>query len=285
MEKKILLDSIATIGLNLYDAAIIDDNGMYTRKYQPCNNCNNSYSVAKAFTVTAIGLLQDDGLLRVDDPISKFLRLPDRYDKSWENVTIEHALTHKIGFTTGFLDIDTEDVLAYPDEDYLNIVLSHPLGYPPGSRFVYSDAAFYLLSRIVLKASGRELDEVLRERLITPLGFRQIAWSRCPGGHTIGATGLYISSEDMVKLGWLYVNNGNWNGKQIISQAWVKQVLANGYEFKQVKKTGLYGKGGLFGQMLMFDPEKRVAYAWHGFEKTSNDKCFLDIFLAKLGKK
>ena len=277
MKKDYLLDIFDDIGLNIYDTAMINDNGMRAKKLQPCNNCNNSYSVTKAFTMTAIGMLQDDGLLKVEDAVRKYLQFPNEYDSKWNYVTIEHALTHTIGFKSAFLDIDVEDVAEYPSEDYLNIILTHPLEHCPGTKYVYSDAAFYLLSHIVLKASGKELDDLLRERLIRPLGFKEIAWSKCPYGHAMGATGLYISSEDMVKLGWLYVNKGNWNGQQIVSAAWVHTVLEKSYEFKPIGNSGMYFKGGLFGQILIFDPEKRAAYAWHAHEENWNDKRLSEI--------
>ncbi len=276
------MECIAAWGRNIYDAAVLSGQGLTARKFQACNTCNNSYSIAKAFTMTAIGLLQDDGRLKVEDPISQFLPLTHGCAKVWHSVTIEHALTHTIGFTAGFLDIDLEDVQSYPSPDYLDIIFSHPLAYQPGTHAVYSDAAYYLLARIVLAAGGKELDEVLRERLVNPLEFRQIAWSRCPLGHPIGATGLYVSAEDMVKLGWLYGNGGKWQDRQILSEYWVKQALRRGYEFRPVQNTRLYAKGGLFGQMLLFDPEQHLACGWHSFDAESSNKPLLEAIVNKL---
>ena len=62
------------------------------------NQCNNCYSVAKVFTMTAIGMLHDRKLLRVDDLVGQYLRIPYYADSRWNNVTLEHLLTHRVGF-------------------------------------------------------------------------------------------------------------------------------------------------------------------------------------------
>jgi len=81
----------------------------------------------------------------------------------------------------------------------------------------------------------------------------------------MGATGLYIRSEDMVKLGWVYLNSGMYEGKRIISETWVEQTLSCGYELCQLGNRNAYAKGGMNGQMLYisFDPKRAVA--WHGY--------------------
>jgi len=98
------------------------------------------------------------------------------------------------------------------------------------------------------------------------MNFKEFSWSVCPEGYSMGATGLYLRTEDVVKLGILYLNGGDWNGTRVISEEWVKLVLENGYEFKD-KGNGWYGKGGMRGQMLTFNVNTGIAVAWHSFEK------------------
>ena len=93
-----------------------------------------------------------------------------------------------------------------------------------------------------------------------------MAWSCCPHGYPMGATGLYLSTGDMAKLGLVYANGGRYGEKQVVSEAWVALALDRGYEFRPVGERGLYAKGGMRGQMLCFSVEKGEAYAWHGFE-------------------
>ena len=148
--------------------------------------------------------------------------------------------------------------------DYLSLVLRHPLDYDPGTREVYSDAAFYLLSRAVGRVLGEPMDNFLLRELFTPLGFQEVAWSHCPHGSPMGATGLYIRAQDMVKLGELYLRGGVWNGKRILSEDWVALALREGYEPRPVGKG--YGKGGMNGQMLYVCPGSERVIAWHGYD-------------------
>lgn len=263
-----LVSKIASLGLNLYDFALYTPDGIRTHRFQPCNNCANSYSVAKLFVVTALGLLWDEGKIRMDDPLSLYFDIPSTAGAGWQRATIEHAVTHRLGFGEGFLDIDTEDTTEYPTDDYLSIVFAHPLTYAPGTEFQYSDAAYYLLSRLVSRVSGEPLDVFLSGRLLKPLRFHEIAWSRCPEHHPIGATGLYISASDMVKLPALYMQGGVWQGQRILSEGWISLVLEREYELHSLTEAGdLVGKGGMYGQMAAFSKAKNFAVAWHAHQE------------------
>ena len=257
------LDKLSELGFNLYDVAAYDAGEITVKRFAPSNNCNDCYSVAKAFTMTAIGMLADEGRLTVDTPIGCVLT---EADERWQRITVEHALTHRIGYGTGLLDIDAEDVCAWGSTDYLALALKHETPYPPGTHYQYTDAAFYILSRVVARITGTTLQEFLRERLFNPLRFREVAFSFCPMGHAMGATGLYISAADMLKLAITYIGGGVYEGRRIVSEAWVKTVLEKGYEFGRMS-DGFYGKGGMYGQMLMFNPERKRAYAFHTFTK------------------
>lgn len=263
-----LIQDIASLGLNLYDFALYTPDGILTHRFQPCNNCANSYSVAKLFVVTALGMLWDEGKIRMDDPLSRYFDIPENADPRWHSATIEHAVTHRLGFGEGFLDIDTEDTTQYPTEDYLSMVFAHPLAYDPGTESQYSDAAYYLLSRLVSIVTAEKLDVFLKRRLLKPLRFHEAAWSRCPQEYPLGATGLYISAGDMVKLPALYMQGGVWQGKRLLSEAWVQLAIDRAYELHPLSETGsLIGKGGMYGQMAAFSKEKQLAIAWHAHEE------------------
>lgn len=267
-----LLDNLAKCckenNYSIYRIAVLNGENEETEQIniRNMNACMNSYSVAKVFTMTAIGLLVDDNLLSVDEKITNILaeEYANVADERWHNVTVEMALTHKIGLQAGFLDIDAKDPLTF-GEDYLTYTLQQSLNFEPGTESVYTDAAYYLLARVVEKRANMPLDTFLWKRLFAPLSFREVAWSRCPQGHVMGATGLYIRTDDMVKLGALYLNTGKWKGKQIISEEWVWTALTREYEFHKTGYGESYGKGGMFGQMLLVIPEKKCAVAWHGF--------------------
>ena len=191
--------------------------------------------------------------------------LPEELDPLWHKVTIHHVLLHKIGFNTGLLDIDTDDASSYQTNDYLQIVLNTKLTYEPGSVYQYSDAAYYLLSRVVYEITNLDLEDFLRPILMDKMKFKELAWSKCPYGFSMGATGLYIRTEDMVKLGILYLNKGMWKEERILSEEWINLVIDNRYEFTHIG-NGWYAKGGMRGQFLMFNYNEDKAVACHSYD-------------------
>ncbi len=259
--------------INLYRVTVWDDDGVETLKRIPANPCQDCYSVAKFYCVTAIGMLVDAGKLKTSDTVgSIFADEIAAYGipaEKWANVTVDHVMRHEIGFADkGYLDIDVYDVNSYPSSDLLKLLLEHELVYEPGQMRIYTDAAYYLVSRIVTKISGEKLDDFLIDRLFNKTGCREIAWSRCPHHYPMGATGLYIRTDDMAKLGRIYLDGGLWQGERIISEEWIKTVLDRGYELRSFGRG--YSKGGMRGQRLYVNFDERVVVAWHAFDKSDN---------------
>lgn len=254
-----------------------------TYRLIPDNNCKNMYSMSKAFTMTAVGMLYDDGILDVNETMLGIFGDESLFtdEPKWRDITVDNALTHMTGITRGFLDIDEDDVDKYDTRDYLRLVFRHPIEGIPGSTYRYSDAAYYLLSRIVSKKCGKSTCDYLLDRLFNPLNFREVAWSVCPLGFNIGASSLYIRADDAVKLGELYLRNGVWNGERLISREWIDLALKRGYAFTPVveEKRG-YQKTGANGQKLYFSYNDDLALAIQSFENAS---AVGDIMLKYIG--
>ncbi len=265
-------------GRNVYVFSEMDTE-YNTRTVQviPANPTNNTYSVAKAFTVAAIGMCVDRGLVRVEDRFLDIMgmELPEGCDEKWRDVTVHMLLKHQIGLGHGILDIDCENASEYTTDDYLSIVLKQPLPGKQGVDSCYSDGAFYMLSLVVEKVTGQRLVDFMRHPLMDVMRFGELAWSCCPKGHSMGATGLYIRCNDMVKLGVLYLNHGVWKGERILSEEWCNTVLERGYEFHEAQSApGWYCKGGMCGQMLALNPSEGFAVGWMGHGDTG----MADIF-------
>lgn len=257
-----------THNMPTYYISVATKDGIETSRIQRGNPCQNSYSVAKFFCVTAIGMLYDDGKITPEATIGEiFADELAEYGidpAGWNKVKLHDVMRHRIGYEHGFLDIDCEDINEYETDDFLKKALSAPLVYEPGEKSVYSDAAFYLVSRVVTKISGEKLDDFLWPRLFSKIGCREVAFSKCPHGYPMGATGIYIRTADMVKLGRAYLDGGCYNGQRIVSEEWVKMVLENSYEL--TKCGGGYSKGGMCGQKLYINFDKNIAIAWHGYD-------------------
>ena len=245
----------------------------------PANPNCNCYSVAKAFNVVAIGMLYDKGLIKLDtllkDILTKYYNKD--MDEKWNKVTIHDVLLHKVGFEDGLLDIDSDDASLYETNDYLRIVLDTKLSHEPGTVYQYTDAAYYILSRVVYEITHQDLEDFLRPILMDILKFKELAWSKCPLGYSMGATGLYIRTEDMIKLGIVFLNKGKWKDYQILSEQWINLVISNRYEFSHIQ-DGWYAKGGMCGQLLMINFEKGRAIAIHSYESRIPYEIFIENY-------
>ena len=243
------------------------DGVIETAECMPANPCQNCYSVAKTFAMTALGLLYDKKLVNLDERICDIFadELPQiGMDERWKISTVEMALTHSLGLPGGFLDIDCNPSSIF-GEDYLDYMFRYPLEYTPGTDRKYSDGAFYLVARIVEKKIGMEADDFLWKEMFYKMGFQEMAWSHCPKGHVMGATGLYIHSSDMVKLGAVYLNGGTYNGERFLSEEWVRLAVEKEFALDWDEDRELYYKGGMCGQKLFVVPKQNRAVAVQSF--------------------
>ncbi len=238
----------------------------------------NVYSVAKLFTALAVGMCVDEGLFAVEDKALDVLgiTLGEGQDEKWVDVTIEMLLTHTVGFGGSVLDIDVDDVDTYGTDDYLQYVLSQPLVSVPGEAYQYTDGAYYLLSRLVERATGETLYAYLQPLLCEVMCFDTYVWTACPLGHTMGATGLYLGAEDVAKLGLLYAQKGVWKGKRIVSEHWIDVSIARGYSLSELE-DGWYCKTGMYGQCVAFNVEEGRAFSCVGYSEDVDFRTILSL--------
>lgn len=180
------------------------------------------------------------------------------------------TLKHRIGLKESYLDIDCYDKSIF-GIDFLKSTLQAEFVHKPKVDFTYTDAAFYLISRIVYKKSGMDLENYLVKKLFTPLGIKEFKFDKCPKGFSMGATGLYLKSSDTIKLPYLLLNNGIYNNERLLSNEWMSILEENEYENYYFKDSFWYAKGGMRNQVIMYNKVYDVAVAWHGdddnFEK------------------
>jgi CubicO group peptidase (beta-lactamase class C family) len=227
------------------------------------------FSLSKSFTSTAVGLAVSEGLLNVDDLVVSFFTdaLPAKIDDNLAAMRVRHLLT----MTTGH-DVDaTGPTRARPDGDWVRGFLALPVEHAPGSKFVYNSAATYMLSAIVQKRSGKSVLEYLTPRVFAPLGIEGETWETCPKGIDTGGWGLSVKTEDIARFGQLYLQKGQWNGRQLVPQEWVQQAthrqVSNGdpatpsdwsqgygYQFWRCRHEAYRGDGA-FGQFCVVMPD------------------------------
>src|SRR6202012_2125869 len=155
--------------------------------------------------------------------------------------------------------------------------LAHPFVYKPGTHFLYNTMGAYTLSAIVTKVTGQTTLDYLKPRLFKPLGIRRPKWDASAEGNSLGGYGLYLCTEDIAKFGQLYLQKGEWHGRQLVPQSWVEQATRKqtpndqeghsrmgldwrqGYCFQFWRCThNAYRGDGAGGQLCVVIPDKDV---------------------------
>ena len=262
-----LFEAVLNESAPMYDAAIITQSGVEIWKNPVCHNANNSHSATKLFVATAIGMLRDGGKLSLDDKVTSFFsekEMGETLCDGWRNVTVRDTLQHKTGIEHVPYGVDEDEHIALIGEDYLRYVFSLQILHQPGTFYKYSDASYYLLGRIISKASGMNAIVFFREHLMKPLSFGQWAMATCPMGYPICGGGFFARSIDTAKLGYTYAMGGVYEGKRIISEEWIREAMENDYACTRFRDTDIFLKTGARGQMIAFSVERKAAASWHG---------------------
>jgi len=225
------------------------------------------YSLSKSFTSTAAAFAQAEGLLDLDDTVvSHFGEFAaDITDPRSRSVKIRHVASMASGHTREMLD----EALARDPAEPVRGFLLIPPDREPGTAFAYSQPCTYTLASIIQRNAGLPLTRYLRPRLFDPLGIGHVGWQAFPPGREQGFSGLHARTEDIAKLGQLYLQRGRWDGIQLIPEQWVAEAtskqVANpdggnpdwqqGYGFQFWMARHGYRGDGAFGQFCVILPE------------------------------
>ena len=211
-------------------------------------------SVTKSFMTTLIGIAADQGKLSLDDPMVSFFpnRTIANRDARKERITVRHLASMSSGLDcTSERDEATLQEMRGSD-DWVQFALDRKVMWEPGSHFVYCSPAIHLLSPILQQATGMTALDFARQYLFEPLGIRDVIWLTDPQGYNRGSEGLYLHPHDMAKLGYLWLNNGVWEGKQIVSREWVESA---------VKTQMMTGGEDDYGYGWWLDKKAPISYA------------------------
>lgn len=232
------------------------------------------YSLSKSFTGTAIGIAIDEGLLSVEDPVIKFFPnlLPAAISENLSSLQVKHLLSVSVGHEKDSILLLEASAPSVPWE---KTFLETPVIYKPGSRFLYNSGASFMLSSIIKRVTGQNAHAYLKPRLYDPLNIKGATWTENFEGINMGASHLRMRTEDIAKFGQLYLQQGVWNGKKIISQGWVTAATSRqiengkndsswgfgyGYQF-WMNPPGGFRADGAFGQYSMVFPNQDAVVA------------------------
>ena len=178
-------------------------------------------SVSKTFTSTAVGFAISEGLLKLDDKLIDVLSeyAPADPQENLKKVTVKDLLTMNCG-----QEIDPLYTLNRQDTtlNWVQNFMVQPFLHEPGTWFAYNSTGTYLLSAMVQKKAGMKILDYLMPRLFEPLQITPDHWDEHDGINA-GGWGLYLKTEDLAKMGQLLLQDGKWNGKQLLPEGWVKE--------------------------------------------------------------
>lgn len=178
------------------------------------------FSVSKTFTAVGVGMLIEEGKLALTDKVVDIFpdELPDTVSENLAAMTVRDLLTMTCGHNTEPSGRQ-EDI-----QSWVKAFLAWPVEHKPGEYYLYNSYGTFMLSAIVQKITGEKLMDYLTPRLFEPLHIKDATWDENPDGINFGGWGLTIKTEDMAKLGQLFLNEGKWNGKQLVSAEWLKEM-------------------------------------------------------------
>ena len=178
------------------------------------------HSVSKTFTATAVGLAIADGKLALTDKVIDFFpdKLPAEVSDNLKAMTVRDLLTMSCGHDEEPTGQRGQDV------DWVQAFLAWPVVHEPGTFYLYNSLGTYMCSAIVQKVTGEKVVDYLDARLFQPLHIDKPKWDESPQGINCGGWGLYLKTEDLAKMGQLLLQNGEWNGQQLIPAEWVAEM-------------------------------------------------------------
>ena len=230
-----LFDSLHALPLTDMHAVVVMRHGkvigeMYPKPYAP-EYRHTMYSCSKTFVGIAVGLAIEDNRLRLDDRVAAIFPelLPDSVSKDLADMTVRHLLTMASG-------VKPDWNMRSRGKEWIRTFLSKPVE-APGTKYAYDSMVSYMLAAVVQKVTGKKLTEYLQERVFTPMNVTEWAWEESPEGVNTGGWGVHIQPESLAKFGQLILNEGRWEGKQLVSAEWIREMC------KKHRETGrgVYG--------------------------------------------
>jgi len=229
------------------DSLLVIRNGYLVYESYPShsydeNDRHHIYSCTKVFTSALIGIAIEEGLIgSIDDHVLDYFpeKTFNNMDSRKQSITIRHLLT----MTSG---LEWTDQIDYYEmvrtSDWVQYVLDQPMEHQSGSVWNYNTGGSHLLSAILDRLTPSGTSDYLEAKIFDPLNITIYSWSVDSQGIPIGGTLLHLTPRDMAKFGFLYLNNGRWNGSQLVPSEWITQSITSfmNVEFDQGHGSG-YG--------------------------------------------
>ena len=259
-----------------------------------------SFSMAKSITSILIGCAIDEGLIKsVEEPIINYI--PELKKNRFEKVTIKHLLqmTSALRFSESYYNPFGHAASFYYGTNLRREITKLKLKGNPGQSFDYVSGNSQLLGLVLERAlKVKTITQYFQEKLWTPLEMEYDgSWSIDKKKNGLEKTFCCINARarDFAKIGRLYLNKGNWNGKQIVSEKWVEQSTkvdttdgsASEYQYQWwlPSKTGDFMAEGILGQYIYVNPSENMVIVRMGKDYGNINWSNMFVLLSKYPKK
>ena len=280
------------------DSLLIVRNGYLIYESYPSQIYNTNmrhhiYSCTKVFTSALVGIALEEGYISgLNDYVLDYFpnKTFDNMDSRKEAMTIKDLLT----MTSGLEWIDNEDyyrmAISY---NWVNYVLNRPMEYQPGLVWNYNSGGSHVLSAILDKVTPTGTFNYARTKIFNHLNITNYSWNLDRQGIPNGGTLLHLTPRDMAKFGYLYLNNGTWNGAQLIPTSWIvesttpyksvgfDQGHGSGYGYKWWTYNWLnaYTARGSYEQVIVVIPDLNMVVVATGNEYYQFIRLLVDFIL------
>ena len=216
-------------------------------------------SATKSIGSILTGIAIDHHFIKGTDekiyPYFKGYEIGQKWNKKVRDVTLESLLTMTSGYGCDDHEIPNFqcEKAMYKTNDWVEYALNLPMAYKPGEHWAYNSSSLILVSEIVSKTSKMTVPDFANTYLFQPLGINEFQWGFSPKGRAFIAGNAKMKPRDMAKIGFLMLNSGRWNGKQIVSQKWIDQSTRDHAKSKSYRGYGYLWWTGkqLFGEQII----------------------------------
>jgi CubicO group peptidase (beta-lactamase class C family) len=220
-------------------------------------------SVTKSIVSALYGIAIEQGFIEhIYIPIGSYFK---NLDECKKQITLQHLLTMTSGLQW------PGNPAMIPTRNWVQFILAQPVIYPPGMHMKYSCGNSHLLSAILQKATGMDTHSFAKKYLFEPLGIDNCSWHKDAQGIAIGGFSITMKTEDLLKLGLLYLHNGLMNDKQLIPSKWITESTTTkipagnrgyGYHWWLLEKEDGPGRTfyamGMAGQYILVNQEQQL---------------------------
>ena len=287
-------------GTDTLGFVVVDDDLLVYERYfggADRQTRQTSFSVAKSFVSTLVGIAIDEGLIgSVTDPVTEYLPELAEQDPRFERITLRHLLSMSSGLRYEEQSLPLpwgDDVDTYYGTDLRDLALSATqIVRPPGQEWLYNNYNPLLLGLVLERATGTSVSDYMATKLWQPLGAEADATCNLDSegsGFEKLESGLNATPVDFARFGQLFLHEGQWNGTRIVSQDWVRVATAadtsadpaGHYQYFwwiDTERPGRFFAMGNFGQYIYVAPDAGTVIVRNGRDWGVDNDAWLSVF-------